>query len=131
MNRAAAPLSEVLDVSDEHLAAIKRCCADAFEAQPTGAHARTPAPAIPTHRVPSAASPRPPACPPVLWHPPAGASVLGALARRIRGELERATGLVGWSVVIGRSFGAGVTHRHQHYAHLQPVPGMSVLVWRS
>lgn len=95
------------------------------------------------HRVPGAASPRPPARittparpparPPVcaVAPAPAGASVLGALARRIRGELERATGLVGWSVVIGRSFGAGVTHRHQHYAHLQPVPGVNVLVWRS
>lgn len=34
---AAAPLCEVLDVSEEHLAAIRKCCADAFEGQPTGA----------------------------------------------------------------------------------------------
>jgi len=57
--------------------------------------------------------------------------VFGALARRIRNELERSTGEAGWSVVVGRAFGAGVTHRHQHYAHLQPAPGVNVLVWRA
>lgn len=39
MNRAAnaaAPLNEVLDVSDEHATAIKKCCSEAFESQPTG-----------------------------------------------------------------------------------------------
>lgn len=55
----------------------------------------------------------------------------GDLARRIRAEVERGTGLGGWSVVVGRAFGAGVTHRHQQYAFVAPGGGLSVLLWRA
>jgi hypothetical protein len=58
--------------------------------------------------------------------------VYGELSRRIRSDVEKGTGLTGWSVVVGRSFGAGLSHRFKHYAHVQSAsPGVSVLVWRS
>jgi hypothetical protein len=36
----------------------------------------------------------------------------------------------GWSVVVGRSFGSGVTHKRQCYAYLEAVPGVHVLCFK-
>ena len=61
-----------------------------------------------------------------------GAAVFGELSRRIRQDVDSLTGETGWSVVVGRSWGAGVSHRFRHYAFFTALPaGLSVLVWRA
>lgn len=78
------------------------------------------------------------------------------LARRIRAELDKRMGsrcvsiehLVlapwtnqrtrsvtpprrGWSVVVGRSYGAFITHKIKSYAYLSVFPGVNVLLWKA
>lgn len=36
----------------------------------------------------------------------------------------------GWNVVVGRSFGAYVTHEIKTYMYCSVVPGVCVLIWR-
>ncbi len=61
--------------------------------------------------------------------PPANA-MYGELARRIRTDLDKKLGSRGWSVVVGRAFGAFVTQKIKCYAYLSVFPGVNVLVWK-
>jgi hypothetical protein len=62
---------------------------------------------------------------------PAAGKLYGELARRIRAELDKTMGSRGWSVVVGRSFGAYVTQKIKCYAYLSVFPGVNVLVWKA
>ncbi|CAN0153736.1 unnamed protein product, partial [Hapterophycus canaliculatus] len=47
----------------------------------------------------------------------------------IRKAFEKSYGR-GWNVVVGRSFGAYVTHEIKTYMYFTVVPGVYVLLWR-
>ena len=51
------------------------------------------------------------------------------IAQFIRAGFEKAYGK-GWNVVVGRSFGAYVTHEIKTYMYCSVVPGVCVLIWR-
>lgn len=55
--------------------------------------------------------------------------VFTTIASCIRKAFEKAYGR-GWNVVVGRSFGAYVTHEIKTYMYLTVVPGVYVLLWR-
>jgi len=44
--------------------------------------------------------------------------------------LTPAPTLQGWNVIVGRQFGAYVTHEIRTYAYFTVCPDMSILVWR-
>jgi dynein light chain LC8-type len=71
------------------------------------------------------------ACCDVFDSPPVTGQLFGELARRIRAELDKVIGGRGWNVIVGRSFGAFVTHKIKHYAYLSVFPGVNVLVWKA
>lgn len=52
------------------------------------------------------------------------------IARRIRADIEKGTGETGWSCIVGKAFGSGVTHAFKHYMYTS-VQGVNVLVWRA
>lgn len=70
------------------------------------------------------------ACLEVFESPPASGAVYGELARRIRTIVDKELGGRGWTVIVGKSFGAYVTHKIKCYAYLSVFPGVNVLVWR-
>ena len=51
------------------------------------------------------------------------------IASCIRKAFEKSYGR-GWNVVVGRSFGAYVTHEIKTYMYFTVVPGVYVLLWR-
>ncbi|CAM9256836.1 unnamed protein product [Choristocarpus tenellus] len=55
--------------------------------------------------------------------------VFTTIATYIRKAFEKAYGR-GWNVVVGRSFGAYVTHEIKTYIYFTVVPGVYVLLWR-
>lgn len=55
--------------------------------------------------------------------------VFTTIASFIRKAFEKAYGR-GWNVVVGRSFGAYVTHEIKTYMYFTVVPGVYVLLWR-
>eukprot|EP00500_Bicosoecida_sp_ms1_P006418 CAMPEP_0203817244 /NCGR_PEP_ID=MMETSP0115-20131106/21729_1 /ASSEMBLY_ACC=CAM_ASM_000227 /TAXON_ID=33651 /ORGANISM="Bicosoecid sp, Strain ms1" /LENGTH=91 /DNA_ID=CAMNT_0050726167 /DNA_START=170 /DNA_END=442 /DNA_ORIENTATION=- len=60
---------------------------------------------------------------------PAGGAVFAALASAIRRSADKELG-GGWSVCVGRKFGAFVTQRIKAYGYFSVVPGVSVLMWK-
>lgn len=71
------------------------------------------------------------ACGAAFESPPASGQLYGELARRIRSDVDKALGGRGWNVIVGRSFGAYVTHRIKAYAYLSVFPGVNILVWKA
>ena len=69
-------------------------------------------------------------CAEVFDAPPPNA-MYGELARRIRVELDKRLQQRGWSVVVGRSFGAYITQKIESFAYLSVVPGINVLCWKA
>ena len=55
--------------------------------------------------------------------------VYSYVANFIRAALEKQYGK-GWNVVVGKSFGAFVTHEIKTYFYGSVVPGVCVLIWR-
>ncbi|CBJ48362.1 Dynein light chain [Ectocarpus siliculosus] len=55
--------------------------------------------------------------------------VFTTIASCIRKAFEKSYGR-GWNVVVGRSFGAYVTHEIKTYMYFTVVPGVYVLLWR-
>lgn len=55
--------------------------------------------------------------------------VYSYIANFIRAQFEKNYGK-GWNVVVGRSFGAYVTHQIKTYCYLSVFPGVYVLIWR-
>ncbi|CAM9669348.1 unnamed protein product [Phaeothamnion confervicola] len=55
--------------------------------------------------------------------------VFTTISSHIRKAFEKAYGR-GWNVVVGRSFGAYVTHEIKTYMYFTVVPGVYVLVWK-
>ena len=37
----------------------------------------------------------------------------------------------GWNVIVGRSYGAFITHKMKSYAYLSVFPGVNVLLWKA
>ncbi|CAM9234729.1 unnamed protein product [Chrysoparadoxa australica] len=56
--------------------------------------------------------------------------VFPTIAAYIRKAFEKSYG-VGWNVVVGRSFGAYVTHEIKTYMYFTVVPGVYVLLWKA
>ena len=56
--------------------------------------------------------------------------VYTTIAQHIRFHFEKAYGK-GWNVVVGRSFGAYVTHEIKTYMYFSVVPGVCILIWRA
>lgn len=63
--------------------------------------------------------------------PPTGGQLFGELAKRIRVELDKQLGGRGWNVVVGRGYGAYITHKIKCYAYLSVFPGVNVLAWKA
>ena len=61
---------------------------------------------------------------------PAAGKVYSSIAGIIRTQLDKELGR-GWSVVVGRRFGAFVTQRIKAYGYFSVVPGVCVLVWKA
>mmetsp|Transcript_12916 Transcript_12916/g.19351 ORF Transcript_12916/g.19351 Transcript_12916/m.19351 type:complete len:106 (-) Transcript_12916:138-455(-) len=55
--------------------------------------------------------------------------VFSYIANFIRAQFEKHYGK-GWNVVVGRSFGAYVTHEIKTFCYISVVPGVCVLIWR-
>jgi hypothetical protein len=53
------------------------------------------------------------------------------MARRIRLNLDKRMDTKGWSVVVGRAFGAYITQKIKAYAYISVYPGVNVLVWKA
>ena len=70
-------------------------------------------------------------CTDVFEAPPAAGQVYGELSKRIRAELDKNLGGRGWNVIVGRSFGAYVTHKIKCYAYLSVFPGINILAWKA
>ena len=70
-------------------------------------------------------------CADVFEAPPSTPQIYGELSRKIRTELDKQMGGRGWNVIVGRSFGAYVTHKIKCYAYLSAFPGVNVLCWRA
>ncbi len=71
------------------------------------------------------------ACVEAFENPPAHGNLYGELSRKIRTAVDKELGGRGWNVIVGRSFGAHVTHKIRSYAYLSVVPGVNILCWRS
>jgi hypothetical protein len=56
--------------------------------------------------------------------------VYSTIANFIRNTFERAYGK-GWNCIVGRSFGAYVTHEIKTYMYFSVVPGVCILIWRA
>ena len=56
--------------------------------------------------------------------------VYTTIAQSIRQVFEKAYGK-GWNVIVGRSFGAYVTHEIKTYMYFSVVPGVCILIWRA
>ena len=63
--------------------------------------------------------------------PPTTGQLFGELSKRVRVELDKQLGGRGWNVIVGRSFGAFVTHKIKCYAYVSVFPGVNILMWRS
>lgn len=61
---------------------------------------------------------------------PAQGKVFAQLASAIRTAADKELGR-GWSVVVGRRFGAFVTQRIKAYGYFSVVPGVCVLLWKA
>lgn len=69
-------------------------------------------------------------CVDVFEAPPSTPQIYGELSRKIRTELDKQLGGRGWNVIVGRSFGAYVTHKIKHYVYLSVFPGVNVLAFK-
>ena len=56
--------------------------------------------------------------------------VYSHLATYIRHSFDKSFGK-GWNCVVGRSFGAYVTHEIKTYVYFSPTPGVCILLWRA
>ncbi len=56
--------------------------------------------------------------------------VYSTIASIIRQSFDKAYGK-GWNVVVGRSFGALVTHEIKTYMYFTVVPGVYILLWKA
>lgn len=56
--------------------------------------------------------------------------VYSKIADYIRKKFEKEHGK-GWNVVVGRSFGAYVTHEIKTYMYFTVVPGVYILLWKA
>jgi len=56
-------------------------------------------------------------------------SVYSQIAEFIRAVFDKKEGK-GWNCVVGRSFGAFVTHRIKTYIYFSVVPNVYVLLWK-
>jgi hypothetical protein len=56
--------------------------------------------------------------------------VLSTIAGYIRTYFDKAYGK-GWNCVVGRSFGAFVTHEIKTYIYYTVVPGVYILLWKA
>mmetsp|Transcript_7804 Transcript_7804/g.11881 ORF Transcript_7804/g.11881 Transcript_7804/m.11881 type:complete len:94 (-) Transcript_7804:312-593(-) len=56
--------------------------------------------------------------------------VYSTIANHIRAAFEKAYGR-GWNCVVGRSFGAFVTHEIKTYMYFTVVSGVYVLLWKA
>ncbi|KAG5179528.1 dynein light chain type 1-domain-containing protein [Tribonema minus] len=56
--------------------------------------------------------------------------VFTAIASYIRRTFEKTYGR-GWNVVVGRAFGAYVTHEIKTYMYFTVIPGVYVLIWKA
>ena len=56
--------------------------------------------------------------------------VYSTIASHIRGKFDKAHGR-GWNCVVGRSFGAFVTHEIKTYMYFTVVPGVYILLWKA
>mmetsp|Transcript_27806 Transcript_27806/g.36456 ORF Transcript_27806/g.36456 Transcript_27806/m.36456 type:complete len:94 (+) Transcript_27806:72-353(+) len=56
--------------------------------------------------------------------------VFTTIASTIRAAFEKSYGR-GWNCIVGRSFGAFVTHQIKTYMYFTVVPGVYVLLWRA
>lgn len=54
------------------------------------------------------------------------AAIADHIRKKFDKEHER-----GWNCIVGRSFGAYVTHEIKTYSYFSVVPGVSILLWRS
>ena len=54
-------------------------------------------------------------------------STYSEMARRIRTEMDKKMGTRGWSVVVGKSYGAYLTQKIKAYAYVSVFPGASIL----
>ena len=71
------------------------------------------------------------ACVEAFENPPAQGQIYGELSKRIRAAIDKELGGRGWNVIVGRSFGAHVTHKVRCFVYLSAFPGVNVLCWRS
>ena len=46
-------------------------------------------------------------------------------------NLDKRMDTKGWSVVVGRAFGAYITQKIKAYAYISVFPGVNVLVWKA
>jgi dynein light chain LC8-type len=60
----------------------------------------------------------------------AAGDVHSSIADYIRKKFDRDHG-IGWNCIVGRSFGAYVTHEIKTYVYFTVHPGTYVLLWRS
>jgi hypothetical protein len=67
----------------------------------------------------------------VFEAPPSTAQIFGELSNRIRAELDKQLGGRGWNVIVGRGFGAYVSHKIKCFAYLSVCPGVNVLAWKA
>lgn len=56
--------------------------------------------------------------------------VFSTIAGYIRTAFDKAYGR-GWNCVVGRSFGAFVTHEIKTYIYFTVVPGVYILLWKA
>jgi hypothetical protein len=56
--------------------------------------------------------------------------VLSTIAGYIRTAFDKAYGR-GWNCVVGKSFGAFVTHEIKTYIYFTVVPGTYILLWKA
>lgn len=59
-----------------------------------------------------------------------GTPIYNLIAKKIREEFDKEYGR-GWNCVVGRHFGAYVTHEIKTYIYFSVVPRVSILLWKS
>ena len=57
-------------------------------------------------------------------------TVFSSIASIIRKAFEKSYGK-GWNVVVGKSFGAYVTHEIKTYMYFTVTPGVYILIWKA
>ncbi|GMI52558.1 hypothetical protein ScalyP_jg8831 [Parmales sp. scaly parma] len=57
--------------------------------------------------------------------------VYSTIAANIRAGFDKSPNGPGWNCVVGRSFGAFVTHEIKTYMYFTVVPGVFILLWKA